>query len=104
MYEYIVSEALKRREVHDNLWKYLEMFKRVVLEVDPNAEIYLFGSVAEGVWNYSSDIDILIITVKDKLKILEALAKEDYMKFFDVHIRSPTEASWYKIMTKLVRI
>jgi len=104
MYDYLVTEALERRKIFQNLTIYLRKLKELVLEVDPHAEIYLFGSVAENRYNYSSDIDILVISEADRLKVLRALAKEDFTKVFQIHVRRPKEINWYKRMTRLVRI
>jgi len=104
MYDYLIAEALERRKILQNLNVYLEKLKEAVLKVDPQAELYIFGSVAENRYNYSSDIDVLVVSEADRLKVLEALAEEDFMKVFDVHVRRPRDASWYKRMTKLIRI
>jgi len=104
MYDYLVAEALERRKIFQNLNIYLKKLKELVLEVDPHAEIYLFGSVAENRYNYSSDIDILVVSEVDRLKLLKALAVEDFTKVFQIHVRRPKETDWYKRMTRLVRI
>jgi predicted nucleotidyltransferase len=104
MCEHLVKDALRRREIFSNLGMYLERLKEIVLRVDPKAEVYLFGSVAEGKHNYSSDVDILVVTEEDKLRILEAIAKEEFAKIFEIHVRKPGETAWYKKMTKLVKI
>jgi len=104
VYEYLVAEAMRRREIFDNLPTYLRRLKEIALKVDPEAEIYLFGSVADGRHTYSSDIDILIITEKDRLEMLRALVKEEFTNFFEIHVRKPREAIWYKRMANLVRI
>jgi len=36
--------------------------KKVVLEVDPEAEVYVFGSVVRGDYTAASDIDVLVVT------------------------------------------
>jgi len=49
------------------LEKYMEVaaeVKKVVLEVDPEAEVYVFGSVVRGDYTAASDIDILVVTEK----------------------------------------
>jgi predicted nucleotidyltransferase len=104
MCEHLVRDALRRREIFNNLGMYLERLKEIVLSVDPKAGVYLFGSVVERRHNYSSDVDILIVTEEDKLRILEAIAKEEFTKIFEIHVRKPEETAWYKKMTKLVRI
>jgi len=103
-YDYLIAEALERRRIFQNLDAYLERLKELVLKVDPKAELYIFGSVAEGRYNYSSDVDVLVVSDADRLKVFEALAEEDFTKVFDVHVRRPEDVSWYKRMTKLVRI
>jgi len=58
----ILREIMWRRSVFENLDKYLDLLVRVVKEVDGNASIYLFGSVAEGKHIAASDIDVLVVT------------------------------------------
>ncbi|MEM1551224.1 MAG: nucleotidyltransferase domain-containing protein [Candidatus Bathyarchaeia archaeon] len=58
----LVEIALKRREVFRRLPNYLKIIKDTARRLDPEAEVYMFGSVAGKNFNYSSDIDILIIT------------------------------------------
>jgi hypothetical protein len=53
--EILVKTALKKLEVFKNLAKNLEIIKGPVLKLDPAAETYIFGSVAENKNNYSSD-------------------------------------------------
>ena len=48
-----------------------------MLKVDSPAEIHLFGSVAGNRYDYSSDIDVLVVYEVDRLKSLEALAEEE---------------------------
>lgn len=48
-----------------------------MLKVDSPAEICLFGSVAGNRYDYSSDIDVLVVSEVDRLKSLEALAEEE---------------------------
>jgi predicted nucleotidyltransferase len=57
-----------------------------VLKIDPRAEIYLFGSVAENRYNYSSDIDVLVVSEADKLRVLEALVEGDFLKVFEIRV------------------
>ena len=75
-----------------------------MLKIDPQAEIYLFGSVAENRYNYSSDIDVLVVSEADKLRVLEVLAEGDFLKVFETHVRRAKDAGGYKRMTKLVKI
>lgn len=104
MYEYLIADALKRRKIFDNLDKYLKRLKEIVLSIDPNAEVYVFGSAAEKRHNYSSDVDILIVTEEDRMRILEAIAREEFTEIFEIHVRKPRDIAWYRKMTKLAKI
>jgi len=104
MYRYLISEALERRQILSDLKTYLKKLKEMVLKVDPKAEVYVFGSVVEGRYNYSSDVDILVVTEVDRLKVLEALVKEEFTKVFEIHIRNPKDVTWYRRMTRLEKI
>jgi predicted nucleotidyltransferase len=103
-YDYLIAEALERRRIFQNLDAYLRRLKELVLKVDPKAELYIFGSVAENRYNYSSDVDVLVVSEVDRLKVLEALAREEFTKVLEVHVRRPEDVSWYRRMAKLVRI
>ena len=46
---------MRRKKVFARLGELLQRVKKRVLELDPKAEVYLFGSVAEGRSTYSSD-------------------------------------------------
>ncbi|WP_243676263.1 nucleotidyltransferase domain-containing protein [Vulcanisaeta distributa] len=62
---YLIEDARRRQDVFRNLDKYLRIIKEVVRSIDPDAEVYLFGSVAENRYVLSSDIDVLVITNAD---------------------------------------
>ncbi|MEM1946519.1 MAG: nucleotidyltransferase domain-containing protein [Candidatus Caldarchaeum sp.] len=91
----LIEEALKRREVFANLEKHLEEVKRAVLAVDEYAEVYLFGSVAEGRHTLSSDIDILIVTDKDHVMVRSALWRAGVRPPFELHIQTREKAQYY---------
>ncbi len=42
--------------------KIAELVKKIVKKIDPNAEVYLFGSTVTGKYTGASDIDILVVT------------------------------------------
>lgn len=69
----LAEDAKRRQEVFKNLDKYLAVIKEVAKSIDPSAEVYLFGSVAEGRHILSSDIDVLIVTTADPGAVLEKL-------------------------------
>ena len=99
-----VRRALKRREVFERLQEHLETIKRVVCEIDPEAEVFLFGSVAEGKYNYSSDIDVLVVTRFPAAKIHLELWRAGIREPFEIHIQPPEKAQFYKRRAKLLRI
>ena len=104
LHDVLVERALKRREVFRRLQEHLETVKRVVYRLDSKAEIFLFGSVAEGRYNYSSDIDILVVTETPPAKVLSELWKAGIKKPFEVHVHPPEKAVLYKDRAKLLRI
>ena len=102
--ELILKYAAKRREVFENLNEYLAKIKKVVKNIDPQAEIYLFGSVAEGNYILSSDIDILIIADKSREKILTELWRNGISDPFEIHIYTAEYLDLFKKRAKLVKI
>ena len=60
----LIEEAKRRARIHRNLDRYLKLVAEVVKQLDRDAKVNLFGSVAEGRHLLSSDIDILIVTSK----------------------------------------
>lgn len=51
----------KKREFR-NYMKVAERVKEIVHSIDPNARVYVFGSVIRGTSTAMSDIDILVVT------------------------------------------
>ena len=102
--ELILKYAAKRREVFKNLNEYLAKIKKVVKNIDLQAEIYLFGSIAEGNYILSSDIDILIITDKPREKILTELWRNGISDPFEIHIYTVEYLDLFNKRAKLVKI
>lgn len=100
----LVEVALKRREVFSKLQEYLRVIKDVVCKLDSKAEVYMFGSVAEKNYNYSSDIDILVITRVHPANVLLELWKAGIKDPFEVHVQTPEKAVFYKTRAKLVKV
>ena len=103
-HELVVKNALKRQEAFKNLPTHLKTIKETLHKFDPDAEIYLFGSVAEKQHNYSSDIDILIITKLPPANVHAELWKAGIKEPFEIHVHTPKEAILYKSRAKLVKI
>jgi predicted nucleotidyltransferase len=66
--------------------------------------VYLFGSVAENKNNYSSDIDILVITNLKAGIIHSELWKAGIKEPFEIHIETKQNVDFYKTKTKMIRI
>ncbi len=52
----------RRRKYFEGLDFYLELIKERVVELFPDAKVYLFGSVVEGNVHPHSDIDVAVVT------------------------------------------
>jgi len=100
----IVKEAHRRREIFSNLEKWLGTIHETVKEIDPKAEAYLFGSVAEKRHNLSSDIDILITTEHKPEEIITKLWKRGIKNPFEIHVIKPSELQKYKQRSKLINL
>jgi hypothetical protein len=100
----LVEKALKRQKAFKNLHKNLQTIKKTVKKLDPSAEIYLFGSVAEKRHNYSSDIDILVITKLKPAKIHAELWKSGIREPFEIHIQPKEKIHFYQKRVKLIKI
>lgn len=72
--------------------------KGVVKEIDPSAEVYVFGSVVRGTYTAASDIDVLVI-VKDISKKYKIMV-EVYRRIdapIELHVVTSTMFErWYK--------
>jgi len=101
-HEIIIEMAIKRREVFDNLDGYLRTIKDVISKIDDSAELYLFGSVAEKRHAYSSDIDVLILTVAESARVHLELWKAGIRDPFEVHVQTPEDARLFT--SNLVKI
>ena len=89
-----------KREVFSNLQYYLAKIKKAVLNVDQDSRVYLFGSVATGNYNMASDIDILIVSSRDRNIIQNALDRENLGFPFEFHIRNGKTAEPYFMHVK----
>ena len=103
-HDILVETALKRQDAFNNLPKHLQTIKKTVHKLDSQAEIYLFGSTAEKEHNYSSDIDIFIITNLQPAKIHAELWKAGIKEPFEIHVHTQKEAEFFKSRTKLAKI
>jgi predicted nucleotidyltransferase len=100
----LIDEALRRKRVFAELDKWLRVIKERVLEVDPCAEVYLFGSVAEGRYTYSSDIDVLVVTDRGVEEVLPRLWEAGVGDPLEIHVRPRSTLEQYRRRGKLIRI
>ncbi|MEM1611069.1 MAG: nucleotidyltransferase domain-containing protein [Sulfolobales archaeon] len=83
------------------LKNYMEVARRakeIIMEIDPEAEVYVFGSVVRGRYTAASDIDILVITRRIELKYL--IMVEVYRRLeapIELHVTTPEIFErWYR--------
>jgi len=103
-HEFLVKTALRRREAFNKLEEHLDVIKKTVRKLDPEAEIFIFGSVAENRYNYSSDIDVLIITRVHPGVVHLELWKAGIKDPFEIHVHSPEEFAFYEERTTLIKV
>lgn len=103
-HEILVKTALKRQEVFRNLERYLQSIIEIVNNIDPSAQIYLFGSVANNEYTYSSDIDLLVATKAQPARVHFELWKSGIKEPFEIHIQPPEKVDLYRRRAKLVKI
>ncbi|MEM2293969.1 MAG: nucleotidyltransferase domain-containing protein [Nitrososphaerota archaeon] len=100
----LVSEAKRRAKIFKNINNYLKLIVGVVKGLDSNAEVYRFGSVAEGEYLLSSDIDVLIITGMPPANVVAELGESGITD----PLRNPRSyknmLEVYKARAKLIRI
>jgi predicted nucleotidyltransferase len=100
----IVEEVLRRRKIFDNLPNYLGIIKNTVREIDKDASVFLFGSVAEGRNLYSSDIDVLIVSELKPEFIRLRLWKERIGDPFQILILSKKRLDGFSKRAQLVPV
>jgi predicted nucleotidyltransferase len=103
-HDLLVEAALQRQEVFNDLAKYLQIIKKTVRKIDSQAETFLFGSTVEKKNNYSSDIDILIITKLQPAIVHAELWKAGIKEPFEIHVHTQDEAEFFRNRAKLKRI
>lgn len=102
--ELLIKEAKRRAEVFKNLREYLEVIVCTIKELDKNSEIYIFGSVAEGRYLLSSDIDVLIVTNLKPSEVLSLLWEKGIKDPFEIHVVTKDGLELYRRRAHLVRV
>ncbi len=90
--------------------EYLKNYREIAKKVenivkcfDPEARIYVFGSVVRGNYTAASDIDVLVITTKINLKyeMMVAVYRELIDAPIELHVITPDlYDKWYKRFIK----
>jgi predicted nucleotidyltransferase len=100
----LIDEVKRRREIFENLDEYLKKIVETVRKIDSNAEVYLFGSVAEGRHLISSDIDILVVSDLHPGRIIAELWSNGIDDPFEIHVITRDMLETYKRRTKLIKL
>jgi len=102
--ELLVEEARERKRIFENLSVYLERIVEAVTRLDPRAEVYLFGSVAERKYLLSSDIDVLVVTNTSPGRVLAELWASGIREPFEIHVVNRELLEIYEKRSKLIRV
>ncbi len=71
--------------------------------MDPSAEVFLFGSVAEGRHTYSSDIDVLVVTNLEPARVHFELWEAGIREPFEIHVQPKEMVPLYRRRARLVK-
>lgn len=86
----------------DTLRNYREIaahVKAIVRKMDPEARVYVFGSVVKGEYTAASDIDVLVVTerIEKKYDLMIAMYKALPDAPIELHVSTPEQLeSWYR--------
>ncbi|MEM1915992.1 MAG: nucleotidyltransferase domain-containing protein [Ignisphaera sp.] len=100
----LIKLASHRAEVYRNIRHYLKIIVETVKELDREAEVYLFGSIVEGTYTLSSDIDVLIVTDHHPENLLVKLWERGIKDPFEIHIIKRDILDLYRKRSKLMKI
>ena len=91
----------RRAEELRNLWATLERLRARARELDPGAQVYVFGSFARGTHRPDSDVDVLVVTSlaeteEGRLYVRAELGRilSPYSPI-ELHIATPEQFAWY---------
>lgn len=100
-FEIYIEYSKRVRDVLENPLGLLAGIKNDILRYVQDAKVYLFGSVAQGKYTLSSDIDILVVS--DRLEGIDKDAIKAYVKMryidypIELHMISRREFErWYR--------
>ena len=95
------------RNYFEKYREYVKVIKRKAVNLLGHVNVYVFGSVVEGDYTLSSDIDVLIVSEKVPKKLssraritVEILKEIGIFSPFEIHLVTPDEFDWYKCFIK----
>jgi len=95
-YEDLALESLKNYE------EVARKVKEIVRRIDPEAEVYVFGSVVRGKYTAASDIDVLVVTKKvgERYRMMVEVYRRVKAPV-ELHVTTPERfSSWYRRFIK----
>lgn len=95
----MIREALRRKEMFENMSKLLKKMKEMLNEADKESRIFLFGSVAKNEYVLTSDIDVLILTKLKPSEVIAKLRKEGFDEPFEFHV---TDEKMFEFYNRLI--
>ncbi len=77
----------------------------VVRSIDPEVEVYLFGSVSEGRHLYSSDVDAIIVTERLRPgEVIAVMKEEGFDDPFEIRVFDRSMLELCGRRSKLIRL
>ncbi len=93
--EKLADRIRRRREIFENLDYMLGRIRMVVADLDPHADVYLFGSAASRQNETPGDVDVLIVSDLRPEKVIAHLWKMGFSDPFEFHVRTGDQAKPY---------
>ncbi|AKA47945.1 hypothetical protein IX51_01280 [uncultured archaeon] len=93
--EKLADRIKRRRDTFENLEAGLGLIKKAAVDLDPHAEVYLFGSTASTGSKIAGDIDVLIVTEMKPDVVITHFWKMGFSDPFEFHVRTADQAAPY---------
>jgi predicted nucleotidyltransferase len=103
MYRYFDYLKESKRDLEENLGKYLEILKSIAEKYGGKA--YMFGSYVKGGYIGASDIDILIEIPDniDRFKVLHEARRLVQNRRVEIHVLNESDAKTFKELIKVYK-
>lgn len=106
-FDIYIESGLRALKAMEDYVRVAERVKSIALRYAPDAKVYVFGSVVDGRFAASSDIDILIVTSlgEEEAYRMKARIYEEVDAPIQLHVVHPTKLQWYaRFVDKLVEV